>query len=127
MGRATCIVTLGSSDIYFFEIACMIGMDRIARSAERSGLGQQFSLELSTQEKELLPTPDRKRATYSSGWYTGETLPAGIGQAYVHTTPLQLAVMTARLAIGRKVNPTLAYEIGNEPTDKFSRLDVNAK
>ena len=116
-----------SCDVYFYEIARKTGMDCIARMAERLGLGQRFSLGLSAQEKGLLPTPDWKRATYGSGWYTGETLLAGIGQGYVLTTPLQLAVMTARLATGRKVNPTLAYEIGNEPTDKFSRLDVNAK
>ncbi len=114
-----------SCDVYFYEIARTTGMDRIARMGERLGLGQVFDIGLSAQEKGLLPSPDWKRATYGSSWYTGETLLAGIGQGYVLTTPLQLAVMTARLATGRAVAPQLAFESGVERSQKFDRLDVS--
>lgn len=113
-----------SCDVYFYEIARKTGMERIARMGERLGLGQVFDVGLSGEEKGLLPSPDWKRATYGAGWFTGETLLAGIGQGYVLTTPLQLAVMTARLATGRAVVPQLALGAGERADAEFASLDV---
>lgn len=89
-----------SCDIYFYEVAKRVGVDRISAMAERLGLGQTLGLDLPGERAGLLPTRDWKQATIGVPWQMGETLIAGIGQGYVLATPLQLAVMTARIANG---------------------------
>lgn len=104
-----------SCDVYFYEIAQRVGASRIAEMGRRLGLGQLHPLGLPSQKAGVMPDPDWKRGALGKPWYDGETLHAGIGQGYVLATPLQLAVMTARLATGRAVTPTLAVEIGQQP------------
>lgn len=97
-----------SCDVYFYDIALKLGVDRISEMAERMGLGARFEFELSEEKPGLMPTRAWKRATYDQPWHKGETLIAAIGQGYVLATPLQLAVMTARLVNGGKaVKPQL--------------------
>ncbi|MGF1640259.1 MAG: penicillin-binding protein 2, partial [Rhodospirillales bacterium] len=97
-----------SCDTYFYEVARRIGIDRIAAMAHRLGLGQVLGLDLPGERPGLLPNRDWKLATVGVPWQMGETLIAGIGQGYVLSTPLQLAVMTARIANGgRGVVPRL--------------------
>ncbi len=75
--------------------------------ARRLGLGQSFDFGLAQQSSGLIPTPGWKLGTHGKPWVEGETMLAGIGQGFVLTTPLQLAVMTARVATGREVVPRL--------------------
>ena len=89
-----------SCDVYFYDIALKLGVDRIAEMAKRMGLGERFEFELSEEKSGLVPTKDWKRAVYGQPWHKGETLSAAIGQGYVLATPLQRAVMTARLVNG---------------------------
>lgn len=89
-----------SCDVYFYDIAKRVGIDRIAEMANRFGLGQRTGIELPSEKKGLIPTRDWKLATIGVPWQQGETLVSGIGQGFVLTTPLQLAVMAARLANG---------------------------
>jgi penicillin-binding protein 2 len=89
-----------SCDVYFYEIARRTGIDRIAAMATRLGLGQALDLDLPGEKDGLVPTRDWKRATMDEPWHMGETLISGIGQGYLLATPLQLAVMTARLVNG---------------------------
>ncbi len=89
-----------SCDVYFYEAARRIGIDRIADMARRLGLGEPLGLELPGESRGLLPTRAWKLATTGAPWQKGETLIAGIGQGYILATPLQLAVMTARLVNG---------------------------
>ena len=89
-----------SCDVYFYEIAKRTGIDSIAAMARRLGLGQRLGIDLPGEKPGLAPTRDWKLATLGKPWQVGETLIAGIGQGYVLTTPLQLAVMTARLVNG---------------------------
>lgn len=89
-----------SCDIYFYEMARRTGVDRIAEMSLRFGLGKETGLELSGESKGVVPTAAWKRATTGVSWQGGETLILGIGQGFLLTTPLQLAVMTARLANG---------------------------
>ena len=98
-----------SCDIYFYEVAKRVGVDRISAMARRLGLGQTLGLDLPGERSGLLPTRDWKRATIGVPWQMGETLITGIGQGFVLATPLQLAVMTARIANGgRAVTPRIA-------------------
>jgi penicillin-binding protein 2 len=89
-----------SCDVYFYDISRKIGVDRIAAMARRLGLGATTGIELPGEVEGTIPTKDWKLATIGEKWQGGETLVAAIGQGFVLTTPLQLAVMTARLANG---------------------------
>ncbi len=114
-----------SCDCYFYEIAQRAGMEKIATMGRRLGLGQVFDTGLSQHKAGLLPTAGWKRGRSKTGWLTGETVLAGIGQGYVLATPLQLAVMTARIATGRIVNPTVvAFEPGGGTPD-FADLGIS--
>jgi penicillin-binding protein 2 len=89
-----------SCDVYFYEVARRIGIDRIAEMAKRFGLGHTCGIDLPGERAGLIPTRAWKMATLGVPWQTGENLVAGIGQGYVLATPLQLAVMAARIANG---------------------------
>lgn len=89
-----------SCDVYFYEVARRTGIDRIGAMAKRFGLGARLGLDLPGEKTGLVPSNKWKMAAIGVPWQLGETLIAGIGQGYILTTPLQLAVMTARLANG---------------------------
>lgn len=96
-----------SCDVWYYDISRRIGVDAIARMARRFGFGEKFDLPLPSQRAGLVPDAEWKRKRYGKAWLAGETLNASIGQGYMQATPLQLAVMTARLASGRAVEPRL--------------------
>jgi penicillin-binding protein 2 len=91
-----------SCDVYFYEIAKRTGIDRISAMARRLGLGQILNIEIPGERKGLMPTRAWKKKAKRVSWQQGETLLAGIGQGFILTTPLQLAVMTSRLVNGGK-------------------------
>lgn len=117
-----------SCDVYFYNLAERIGVDRIAATARTLGLGQTYSCGLGGQKDGLIPTTGWKRAVKGEVWLRGETILAGIGQGYVLATPLQLAVMTARIATGRAVVPTLIRMQQDEAqvVSLFPPLDIGA-
>ena len=87
-----------SCDTYFYEISQIIGIDAIAGVARRLGLGQVYDISIGGGIAGIVPDDDWKRANRGSGWRTGDTFNASIGQGFVLATPIQLAVMTARIA-----------------------------
>jgi penicillin-binding protein 2 len=100
-----------SCDVYFYEVARRCGVDRIAAMSRKLGLGYVLGIDLPGERGGLIPTRAWKMATQGKPWAQGETLVSGIGQGFVLATPLQLAVMTARLANGgRAVEPHLARD-----------------
>jgi penicillin-binding protein 2 len=96
-----------SCDVFFYETVKRAGIDHLADTARKLGLGKIHDLGLVGQKKGIIPDVAWKRAALGQPWYPGETISCGIGQGYVATTPLQLAVMTARIATGRAVTPHL--------------------
>ncbi len=112
-----------SCDTYFYATGRKIGADRIAGMARKFGLGEKFELPIPWQKKGLVPTPAWKQERYKTDWLVGETLNYSIGQGYLLTTPLQLAVMTARIASGRAIVPRL-FRDTREPT-VAPMMDVN--
>jgi len=97
-----------SCDVYIYDIARRAGIDRISAMAKRFGLGATVGLDLPGEKGGLVPTREWKLATVGERWQGGETLITAIGQGFVLASPLQLAVMTARLANGgRAVTPRL--------------------
>ncbi len=101
----------GSCDVYFYEIAKRMGIEHLADVSKRFGFGQRWELGLTGGRSGVVPNDAWKRAARGEPWYEGETLNVGIGQGQVSTSPLQLAVMTARIAAeGRIVSPRIIGE-----------------
>ncbi|MCL4187822.1 MAG: penicillin-binding protein 2 [Rhodobacteraceae bacterium] len=100
-----------SCDVYYYEIAQRAGIDRIHAMAGLLGLGQRYDMPLSAISEGLNPSREWKRARRGQEWRIGDTINAAIGQGYVLSTPLQLAVMTARLATGRAVEPRIVRAV----------------
>ncbi len=101
-----------SCDVFFYETAKRLGLQRIAEMARRFGLGDPLGIDLPSEHGGLVPSNKWKKATIGSSWQKGETVILGIGQGYILTTPLQLAVMTAQLANGgNKISPHLTKRL----------------
>ena len=89
-----------SCDIYFYEVARRLGVDRLAVTADKFGLGKKVLDILEEEQNGLVPSTKWKLKNIGRGWVLGETLLAGIGQGYFQVTPIQLCLMTAQLANG---------------------------
>ena len=96
-----------SCDVYFYDIAQKVGIDKIAEMGRKLGFGQTFDLPMSGITEGIMPDKAWKLERHKADWRIGDTINASIGQGYVLSSPLQLAVMTARLASGRAVVPRL--------------------
>ena len=102
-----------SCDVFFYDIAQKVGIDAIAATGRLFGLGQRFDLPMSAITAGTMPDKAWKLEKQKSDWRIGDTINASIGQGYVLTSPLQLAVMTARIASGRSVVPRLVRMIND--------------
>lgn len=111
-GRVNLTSALSEScDVYFYEMAQRVGIERINAMADRLGLGHRYDLPLSGISSGLNPSREWKRQRRGADWVVGDTINASIGQGFVLATPLQLAVMTARLATNRQIMPRLVHSI----------------
>lgn len=105
-----------SCDVYFYDLAMKTGIDKISAMAERFGLGLRSDLPLSGIAHGLNPSRVWKETVRGEPWVIGDTVNTSIGQGYVQTSPLQLAVMTARLASGKDIEPRLVKSINGIET-----------
>ena len=112
-----------SCDVYFYELSRKVGVKRIGEMARLLGLGQSYNLPLTGLSKGFVPTKKWKKERFGTSWLVGDTLNVGIGQGFSLATPLQLAVMTARLASGKKVTPNLLSTPG-KTRDKPKDLSI---
>ena len=97
-----------SCDVYFYELALALGIDRIHDSLSKFGFGTRTGVRLGGESAGLMPSRTWKREARGQSWYPGETVITGIGQGYMLTTPLQLAAATATLANrGVRLRPRL--------------------
>lgn len=87
-----------SCDVYFYQLAYDLGIDNIHRYGSEFGLGKPTGIDIPSERGGLLPSREWKRRSKRMPWFPGETLNIGIGQGYMLTTPLQLALMTEVLA-----------------------------
>ncbi|MET4133373.1 penicillin-binding protein 2 [Porphyrobacter sp. MBR-155] len=99
-----------SCDVYFYTMAQRVGMDPIAAMARRCGMGEEFPLPVTSQFYGTVPDPAWKMKKWGREWQTFDTVNATIGQGYMLSSPLQLAVMASRLATGRHVMPRLTLD-----------------
>lgn len=88
-----------SCDIYFYQLALNLGIDHIHEAMTGFGFGHLTGIDLPLEKAGIYPSREWKQRTRNENWYPGETLNVGIGQGYTSVTPLQLAQMTARIAM----------------------------
>ena len=106
-----------SCDVYYYEIAQKVGIDKIAEMGRRLGLGIRHDLPMSAITEGIMPDKAWKQERWGQDWRIGDTINASIAQGYVLASPLQLAVMTARIATGRAIVPRLVRAIGGRPVE----------
>jgi penicillin-binding protein 2 len=98
-----------SCNTYFWSMVHRIGYEYVAPVARKLGLGQEFDLPGVNQRYGTVPDPEWKMRKYKQEWTAADALNAAIGQGYVLVSPLQLAVMTSRIASGRDLLPSLMF------------------
>ncbi|PCK09110.1 MAG: penicillin-binding protein 2 [Alteromonadaceae bacterium] len=119
-----------SCDIFFYDTAFRMGVDRMHAFGLNFGLGSKTRLDIPSERSGIWPSRQWKRQTRGQGWYPGNSLNMGIGQGDVLTTPLQLAVMASTIASkGKLLRPRLVKSIGgvDTPIELVSELDLPDK
>ena len=105
-----------SCDIYFYEVARKLGIDRLSETARAFGFGKPMVKGFFEERIGVVPNTKWKRDKIGKPWYLGETLHSGIGQGYWQTSPLQLCLMTAHIANGGyEIEPRVI--VGEEEKD----------
>jgi len=109
----------GSCDTYFYDLGRRTGIDRLQAMAKRFGLGQKLDIDLPHERIGLIPSRAWKLATRGTSWQQGETLVTAIGQGYMLVSPLQLAIMAARIANGGiAIKPHIMKQIIGSPIEQ---------
>ena len=116
-----------SCDVFYYEIAQRVGIENISAMARELGIGVPHEIALPAVRKGLAPTKAWKKERRGQDWAIGDSLNASIGQGFVLASPLQLAVMTARIASGNRISPRLLNAVDNRPQPVKGRepLDVD--
>ena len=112
-----------SCDSYFYHFAQQVGFAKVADYAKLLGMGQEFPLPVSSQFFGTVPSPAWLEKKYKRKWQTYDTVNSSIGQGYYLANPLQLAVMAARLATGRKLMPHLLMGGTRKPAPSLGFTD----
>jgi penicillin-binding protein 2 len=103
-----------SCDVFFYECARRLGIDRVEAAAHHVGLGAQTGIELPGEKGGVVPGREWKMKHYHVPWLEGETLNTGIGQGYLLVTPLQLCTVAARIASGKALVPRITRVVGRQ-------------
>ena len=100
-----------SCDVFFYELAKKLGIDKISEVALDFGLGQTYDFSLDNQKLGIVPSKKWKKEKIGENWYGGETLITGIGQGFVLANPLQLAIMISIIASdGKQIQPSIVFK-----------------
>ncbi len=89
-----------SCDVYFYEVARKLGVDRLSVTAKKFGLGKKVLENFLEERPGVVPNTEWKKKYIGKNWYLGETLHSGIGQGYFQSTPMQLCLMNSQIANG---------------------------
>ena len=114
-----------SCDVYFYELALELGIDRMHEFMVDFGFGKTTGIDLTGESAGLMPSRDWKRNVRNQPWYPGETLITGIGQGFVLATPLQLAAATSTLGMrGLQIKPSLGLAVQDPSTGTTTVLST---
>jgi len=109
-----------SCDVYFYEVARKLGVDRLSQTAKKFGLGKQVLTDFSEERSGVVPNTKWKKKFIGQNWFIGETLHSGIGQGYFQSTPIQLCLMTAQIANGGfEIKPRIIFDKNNNSLKNF--------
>tara|TARA_B100000963_G_scaffold290614_1_gene260509 strand:- start:16147 stop:18081 length:1935 start_codon:yes stop_codon:yes gene_type:complete len=112
-----------SCDVYFYEIAKKLGVDRLSETAKKFGLGKRVLTDFSEEKSGVVPNTEWKKKFVGQNWYLGETLHSGIGQGYFQSTPIQLCLMTAQIANGGfEIKPRIIFDKTNNNLKEYLRF-----
>jgi penicillin-binding protein 2 len=116
-----------SCDVYFYDVANQMGVDRIHDYLSQFGMGQLTGIDIPGEKNGLLPSTEWKKKAFrrkeAQIWFPGDTISIGIGQGYMTATPLQLAHFTATIAArGKRFKPRLVRAIRNVTTGEVTEL-----
>ena len=116
-----------SCDVYYYDVALKVGIDKISEMANKLGLGIRHDLPMSAVAAGLAPNRDWKSRVHGQDWLVGDTANASIGQGFMLASPMQLAVMAARIATGRSVTPRLVKSVNGveQPSGAGESLGLN--
>ena len=112
-----------SCDVFFYKMGVKIGIDTLATSSEAFGLGKKTNIDLPGERSGIMPSRIWKKNARGASWFDGDTINVSIGQGFMLTTPLQLAVMTASIASrGDLIQPQIVKSINGveNPTIKVT-------
>lgn len=110
-----------SCDVYFYQLATEVGIDKLGKWLSAFGMGAATGIDIGPESEGVVPSREWKRRNFAARqdqvWFPGETVITGIGQGYMLATPLQLAQVTAALAMrGQRYQPTLVHAVHNPVT-----------
>ncbi len=115
-----------SCDVYFYEVARKLGVDRLSETAKKFGLGKKVLNGFIEEKAGVVPNTSWKQKYIGQNWYLGETLHSGIGQGYFQSTPLQLCLMTAQIANGGyKIEPRIIFDKKNNNLRDYLKYKNN--
>ena len=107
-----------SCDVYFYNMSTQIDIDLLSSKSKLFSLGEKTNIDIPGERAGIMPDRDWKKNELGEAWFDGDTVNASIGQGFMLATPIQLAVMTARLASnGKIISPRLLRDIDGVPTE----------
>ncbi len=112
-----------SCDVYFYELARKLGVDRLSETAKKFGLGKKVLNNFFEERAGVVPSTSWKKKNIGQNWYLGETLHSGIGQGYFQSTPIQLCLMTAQIANGGfEIKPRILFDKKNNNLKEYLKF-----
>jgi len=119
-----------SSDVYFYELASKLTIDKISDFLSLFNFGQNTGIDLINESPSVLPDRNWKLGNIGEAWFVGDTVNMGIGQGYITVTPLQLASSVSAIATKGKIfKPKIVKRLGEQDIEPelLSSIDLNKK
>ena len=128
-GKVNVIEAIAQScDVFFYDLAFNMGIDQIHDSLSYFQFGKKTGIDLPGELGGILPSREWKKINKDEPWYRGETLITGIGQGFMTSSPLQLALATAAIANkGQLLTPQVMMHSQSKNGDFFEERNPKAQ